>query len=274
VQSDRQTNLWLAPEGDARQARQLTFGKGSDGEGLSWTPDNRIVYVSQVSGNQEIWIMSAAGGDQKQLTNDPQADILPAVSDDGRYIVFLSSRSGTIRLWRMNMDGSQPRQLSKLDARVIQPLISSDSRMVTFRDDNNKNWIVPIEGGEPEPAKPSDVEKRRAGWGYTEKGIDGIARRNLTVRQGGEPQRFDIPQTIATTINPRFRSDGSAVYYVDAPTGVSNIWSFPLDGGQPKQVTNFQSEQIFAFAYSPDGKQIAVTRGSQTNDVVLLRDFR
>ncbi|MEQ1644039.1 MAG: hypothetical protein ABL959_11390 [Pyrinomonadaceae bacterium] len=273
VQSDRQTNLWLAPEGDARQARQLTFGKGSEGEGLCWTPDNRIVYVSQVSGNQEIWIMSAAGGDQKQLTNDPQADILPAVSPDGRYIVFLSGRSGTLSLWRMNMDGSGAKQLSGKEARIFQPLIGTDSRSVIFRAEDNNTWKVPIEGGEPEPAKAGDVDGRWAGLGYTAKDADGISRRNLTIWQGGEPQRFEIPQTVAN-IFPRFRSDGRAVYYVDAPTGVSNIWSFPLDGGQPKQVTNFQSEQIFAFAYSPDGKQIAVTRGSQTNDVVLLRDFR
>ena len=274
VQSDRQTNLWIAPEGDARQARQLTFGKGSDGEGLCWTPDNRIVYVSQVSGNQEIWIMSASGGDQKQLTNDPQADILPAVSNDGRYIVFLSSRSGTLRLWRMNIDGSGPKQLSGKEARIFQPLIGLDSRAVIFRGDDNTSWKVPIEGGEPEPAKPSDLEERRAGWGYTEKGADGISRRNLTVWQGGEQRRFEIPQTVAFNIDPLWRLDRRSVLYVDTPTGVSNIWSFPLDGGQPKQVTNFQSEQIFAFAYSPDGKQIAVTRGSQTNDVVLLRDFR
>lgn len=273
VQSDRQTNLWLAAEADARQARQLTFGKGSNGEGLSWTPDNRIVFVSQVSGNQEIWIMSAAGGDQKQLTNDPQADILPAVSPDGRYIVFLTGRSGILSLWRMNMDGSGPKQLSGKEARIFQPLIGTDSRSVIFRAEDNNTWKVPIDGGEPEPAKAGDGDGRWAGLGYSPKDADGISRRNLTVWQGGEPQRFEIPQTVAN-INPRFRSDGSAVYYVDAPTGVSNIWSYFLDGGQPKQVTNFQSEQIFAFAYSPDGKQIAVTRGSQTNDVVLLRDFK
>ena len=273
VQSDRQTNLWLVPESDARQARQLTFGKGSEGEGLCWTPDNRIVYVSQVSGNQEIWIMSAAGGDQKQLTNDPQADILPAVSSDGRYIVFLSGRSGTFRLWRMNMDGASPKQLSDKEARTFQPLIGLDSGSVIFRADDNNIFRVPIDGGEPEPAKAGDLTGPVAGWGYSAKDADGISRRNLNVWQRGERQRFEVPQTVAA-IDPRLRSDGSAVYYVDAPAGISNIWSFPLDGGQPKQVTNFQSEQIFAFAYSPDGKQIAVTRGSQTNDVVLLRDFR
>jgi len=171
------------------------------------------------------------------------------------------------------LDGSGPKTLSVKDALVFPPIIALDSRTVFFRADDNKTWKVPIEGGEPEPAKAGDADGRWAGLNYSQKDADGIARRNLTVWQGGEPQRFEIPQT-AANIFPRFRSDGRAVYYVDAPTGVSNIWSYPLDGGQPKQVTNFQSEQIFAFAYSPDGKQIAVTRGSQTNDVVLLKDFR
>jgi len=161
VQYDRQTNLWLAAEGDASPARQLTFGKGSDGEGLCWTPDNRIVYVSQVSGNQEIWIMSAAGGDQKQLTNDPQADILPAASNDGRYIVFLSSRSGTLRLWRMNMDGSGPKQLSGKDARVFPPIIALDSRTVIFRADHKHSLQLPTRGEKPADAADKGGDPHR-----------------------------------------------------------------------------------------------------------------
>ena len=41
---------------------------------LSWTPDGRIVYVSQESGNDDIWIMNADGTGRKRLTNDPSID--------------------------------------------------------------------------------------------------------------------------------------------------------------------------------------------------------
>ncbi len=56
--------------------------------------------------------------------------------------------------------------------------------------------------------------------------------------------------------------------------GISNIWSQPLDGGAPKQLTDFKTDRIFAFDWSRDGKQLAVSRGTVTSDVVLIKDFR
>ena len=44
--------------------------------------------------------------------------------------------------------------------------------------------------------------------------------------------------------------------------------------GPPKQLTNFKTDQIFWFDFSRDGKQLALSRGTQTSDVILIRDFR
>ncbi len=55
---------------------------------------------------------------------------------------------------------------------------------------------------------------------------------------------------------------------------VSNIWSLPLDGTPAKQLTNFRSDQIFFHAWSRDGKQLALARGSVTSDAVLISNFR
>jgi len=62
--------------------------------------------------------------------------------------------------------------------------------------------------------------------------------------------------------------------YIDSQDGVSNIWSQPLNGGKPVQVTNFKTGRIFNFAWSRDGKQLALARGTLTNDVILISDFR
>ena len=53
-----------------------------------------------------------------------------------------------------------------------------------------------------------------------------------------------------------------------------NLWSQPLDGGPPKQVTDFKSDEIFSFAWSRDGKQLALARGVETGDVVLITDSK
>jgi Tol biopolymer transport system component len=55
---------------------------------------------------------------------------------------------------------------------------------------------------------------------------------------------------------------------------VSNIWSQPLNGGKPVQLTNFTTGRIFNFDWSRDGKWLALARGSMTNDVVLISDLR
>ena len=70
------------------------------------------------------------------------------------------------------------------------------------------------------------------------------------------------------------RQGGEAVDYVLTRNGVSNIWRQKLSGGPPKQVTNFESGQIFDFDWSRDGRQLAVTRGSESSDVVLISNFR
>jgi hypothetical protein len=46
------------------------------------------------------------------------------------------------------------------------------------------------------------------------------------------------------------------------------------DGGSLRQLINFKSESIRSYAFSRDGKQIALSRGIQTSDIVLIKDFR
>ena len=45
-------------------------------------------------------------------------------------------------------------------------------------------------------------------------------------------------------------------------------------GGTPRQLTDFRSDLTFFFDWSRDGKQLALARGTRTNDVVLITDFK
>src|SRR5687768_18042487 len=86
VQADRDTNIWVAPDGDARRATQLTSVSSElDGSvGVAWTPDGKIVYHSMAGGKEGIWIMEADGKNRKQVTSGETVDIFPSVSPDGR----------------------------------------------------------------------------------------------------------------------------------------------------------------------------------------------
>ena len=73
--------------------------------------------------------------------------------------------------------------------------------------------------------------------------------------------------------NLQWTGDGRAIYYIAFNNGVSNIWRQPVDGSPPGQVTQFTTGRIFNFAYSADGKQLALSRGFFDSDVVLIKDF-
>jgi hypothetical protein len=50
-----------------------------------------------------------------------------------------------------------------------------------------------------------------------------------------------------------------------------NLWVQALDGGAPRQLTRFaDSRPIGHFAWSRDGKRLAIARGTVTSDIVLF----
>jgi Tol biopolymer transport system component len=93
--------------------------------------------------------------------------------------------------------------------------------------------------------------------------------------EGGHPsQSFEIPQTVDLPIVVRWTPDGRGLTYVDPRNGVSNLWLQPTSGGPARQLTNWNSEQVFSFAWSRDGKRLVAARGSRNDDIVLIRDSR
>jgi Tol biopolymer transport system component len=61
-----------------------------------WHPDGRhIIYAS--SGREhryDLWVMRADGSGKTRITFDPNADLLPAISPDGKYLLWTSRRNG------------------------------------------------------------------------------------------------------------------------------------------------------------------------------------
>ena len=74
--------------------------------------------------------------------------------------------------------------------------------------------------------------------------------------------------------NFQWTREGHGLRYTLTRQGVDNVWSQPLEGGKPKQLTHFTSDQIFSYAWSRDGKQLALSRGTQQSDVVLLSNLK
>jgi Tol biopolymer transport system component len=285
VQTETAAGVWAAPQADASRARQISSGRYDGFQGLSWTPGGKIIYTSQESGVTDIWGMDEDGKNQKQLTAHARFNYYPWVTPDGRYVVFTSTRSdGIQRIWRMDTEGGNLKQLTEGPGDV-SPRSSPDGRWVVFasvRTGPLRLWKVSIDGGEPVrltdklTANPTvSPDGSLIACLYRDDQPNTLAKVALIPFAGGDPLKvLDVPSSVNIFAGLRWTPDGRALTYIDTTGGVSNIWSLPLDGGAPKQLTDFKTDQIFWFDFSRDGRQLALSRGTQTSDVVLIRDFR
>ena len=67
-----------------------------------------IAFVSDRSGNWDIYLVKPTGGSVAQLTDHPTVDSDPDWSADGRQIAFRSRRDGSSDIFVMGADGSDP----------------------------------------------------------------------------------------------------------------------------------------------------------------------
>src|SRR2546425_702261 len=287
VQTEAEMNLWVVPQGDAGRAKQISSGRSDGQAGLSWMPGGKIVYTSRASGFGDIWSIEQDGKNQKQLTaNTQHSNYNPWATPDGRYIVFVSTRSRSTRsIWRMDPDGGNLKQLTEGPGDIF-PQSSPDGRWVVFQSSRSGSlrvWKVSIDGGEPVrltdkwTANPTvSPDGSLIACFYREGEDQPTAKVAIIPFAGGDPVKvLDLPRpSFSGAPGLRWTPDGRALTYIDTINGVSNIWSLPLDGGKSVQLTDFKTDQIFWFDFSRDGRQLAVSRGTQTSEVILIRDFR
>ena len=283
VRRERTSHIWVAPDGDADRAIELTTGTlRQDGEpAVSWTPDGRIVFDSTANGGRHTWIMNADGRDQRQLNEGNYDDQGAHVSPDGRYIVFTSNRTGTFHVFKMDIDGNSVKQLTNGPGE-ISPFVSPDGRWVICNR-NFSSWKVPAEGGElislTNDSWASDISSDGERVAYVRLAEESSSLWNMMIMPfaGGSPlATFVVRSDSRPSI--RWSADGRAILYNlthgGIVSGVTNVWIQSVDGGPAKQLTNFKSETFSTFGRSVDGRWLAFGRGTTSSDVVLISDFR
>jgi eukaryotic-like serine/threonine-protein kinase len=283
VQSQTLTTVFLAQPPDYSRTTQITSGAGRYVD-LSWTPDGRVLFASDASGNADIWEMAKDGSGQAQLTAGAGRNYAPVSSPDGRFVVFHSSRSGAWQIWRMDRDGSNPVRLTTGEENSNWPQVTPDGRWVVYEHAGEGSqtslWRVPLEGGTPVRVtrqlsmRPSvSPDGRLVAYWQKEEKPGAPWRIAVTPFEGGEAARaFDVPQNEANGMSQiRWTQDGRAFVYTDLRDGVTNLRLQPLEGGEARQVTNFTRQIFYSFDLARDGS-LLLANGVTTSDVVLLRD--
>jgi Tol biopolymer transport system component len=94
----------------------------------------------------------------------------------------------------------------------------------------------------------------------------------VTTAAGGAPlHTFEVPSDIRMA---QFTPDGKAIAFVLRRNQSTNIWEQPLAGGDLIQLTKFSFTDLFTFAWSRDGEELAFSRAQGKTDVVMMSGFR
>jgi eukaryotic-like serine/threonine-protein kinase len=189
-----------------------------------------------------LWRLNLDSGDLKQIS-DGRYDDLPSCTPDGKQIVFMRFGQGMARVLKVSSDGGVPTELAR--GNIHQVSVSPDGQSVLF--------------------------DKRTGQGAA------LSLRLVVETLDGKPlQEISVPQQADVF---GWAPGGRAVSYLlfDPGGNVRHLYIQPLAGGTPLQLTHFDTEpsQILAYAWSRDGKKLALTRARFADtDVVLFSGFR
>jgi dipeptidyl aminopeptidase/acylaminoacyl peptidase len=116
-----------------------TYQKGVEefhfGGNDQWSPDGTwLAYLSNRTGYNHVWVVSAGGGEPKELTKGSFVDYDPSWAPAGDRIMFVSSRAGDLEdrhVWAVNVAGGEPVRLSG-DGFCVRPSWSRDGSRIAY----------------------------------------------------------------------------------------------------------------------------------------------
>jgi dipeptidyl aminopeptidase/acylaminoacyl peptidase len=214
----RAGNVWTIGA-DGRGARILLRG----GYSPSWSPDgSRLAFVSNRSGDEEIYVARADGTGVTRLTRLPGADLSPAWSTDGKQIVW----SHSAEIWTMSASGAGKRRLVR--------------RVEAWHEHYSPAW----HGG------TIVYSSSRVSAFNTE--LYRVPAKRLTFTKGSDAVLGDDSM-------PDFSPDGRRIVFASNRDQQSEIYVMNPDGNGQKRLTR-RSGDDWAPDYSPDGGKIAFTQ--------------
>lgn len=269
----------------ARKPPEPWIASTSQDSSPRFSPDGKkIVFASQRSGANEIWLADSDGRNQVQLTKFGRAlNGTPRWSPDSRWIVLDSRVDGQPEIYVISADGGVPRRLTTDPGEDIVPSYSHDGRWIYFcsnRSGEYQLWKMPSEGGAPRQItrkggfaalESSDGKflyyaKSRTAPGIWKAPVDGGEESLVIEDAGGALSRyFDVlPSGIC--------------YIPEKPNPRPTILFYDFAARQTRLVATMEKPvlRIWAgLAISPDERSILVTQiDSSISDLMLVENFR
>ncbi len=220
--------LWRFKLGSKTEAQRLTSNHiGSVRQPMLW--DNRLYFVSDSSGNDNIWSMTVEGKDIQQHTQFTDWQVRGARIDSGR-IVF--QQGADIQLYDIAANSTR-----KLDINLVSDF-----------PQRREHWVNdPMKYATSTSLSPSGTK------------VVITARSHVAVASTDGSRLVEIALPGSSRIRDAVLSpDGKWVYGISDASGEQEIWRFAADGSQEsKQLTDNGHTLRMSLNVSPDGRYIA-----------------
>ena len=264
----REQSLWTATaEGEKKQ---LTTGGLPSIEytflpylrvqaaSFGWAPDgNQIAYCSDRSGQQNIWLVSADGSSDTQLTNNTDPNLLvkcPLWSVDGKFIAH-SARPNKIPA---GAKATYSIAVTEVAARNSRTIYQSDSfvRLLGWTQDDRELLLAAFTG-RASSSRPGEVSLLRVSVATGE-------ARPLAVLQA------------AYLYNIHLSADRKTIAFTSRQDGKDNVWMLPISGGDAKRLTTNNDLNVYfsSLAWSPAGRAIYFGKQSRHSLLSMITNFR
>jgi Tol biopolymer transport system component/DNA-binding winged helix-turn-helix (wHTH) protein len=279
------SSLEILPPDKESGLRTLSVeNQNHDGvNGVAWMPDGNLLYTSESDGRGQLQEIQPNGQHLQSLNPDLPDSILtnPVVSPRGDFIAVVQWRNFDIaNIWRLNAQGTEAKRLTS-GKQDFSPSITPDGQWIVYGSvEGEKSVLMKVssEGGSPERLTDYNVDSPvvspDGNWiacSYTPD-PGRAAMLAIVPISGGPPAKvFPLPETATPRL--AWSPDGKSLAFINSVNGADNLWRQALAGGPPFAATHFISGKIFSFHWARDGR-IALSRGTETVDAVLLRNFR
>jgi Tol biopolymer transport system component len=288
IQTSSDRNIWrVEVPGTAGQhptPTRLIASTATDSN-PQYSPDGeRIVFGSNRSGTQEIWVSDRDGRNPMRLTNigGPSTGT-PRWSPDGRQIAFDSMDGSNRDIYVVSSNGGQHHRITTEPGEDTCPSWSRDGRWIYFgsgRSGSLQIWKMPSAGGQAIQVTAQGgfegFESPDGKYFYYAKGRDVPGIWRIPVEGGVETPVVDhhgagFWRSWAVT--------EEGVYFVTAEMPARPIIEFfSFAASDVRQVTILErpvNPRVWGFAVSPDRRWILYTQIDQSSsDIMLMENFR
>jgi TolB protein len=195
--------------------------------GMKSLAGTKIFFVSDRTGNKEIWSMDYDGSNQKQMTSYKTISKEPIVSADGRMFAFTSLIKGSWQIMIHSVEtGKKLPFYNPVSSTIETPEFTPDGKHVLYAASLN-GWV------------------------------------NICIADangGGMNQLSHMrTQEVSPKVNPK---TGRDVLFISGRSGIEQLWRMTIDGGDAEMVTNGEG-YVANPSWHPNGQLIAFawTRG-------------